>query len=255
MIEIIQIPYGRISERVTSTRYRWACCSRGDAEFAILQATEAGEGLFEREGQCYRVPPEHAFIAVVPENGSYRYPEDAVIPWDFSWLNLYGRPACELIRGFRESFGCVVPLPEATGLGRRFRELIAIASREPENPYLRSAQVYQFVMDWCACLRQTQRSPSDLIEAVRDHIETRYFEPGNIKSLSVRFGVSREHLTREYRARTGRTPADHLRECRARAARELIERAHLPLAEVARRTGFSDVRQLWRAHGRAKRPL
>lgn len=254
MIETMDIVYGASNERVVSPRYCWDSSRRGETPFVIVQRTLSGEGLVEWRGRKDPVPADHAFIVIVPERSVYRYPEEAVEPWTFSWLNFYGPSACRLFAGLRETFGCVVPLPADGGLAARFEEFVALAagrSRTGAGPersvYARSAEAYRFVMDWCDVLGRPQRSPVECIEALKRHIETRFYEPGNIKTLAARFGVSREHLTREYRRLVGIAPAAHLRTCRVQAARELLARTKLPHAEVARRTGFSDARHLGRA--------
>jgi len=246
-LETIVLCHGNLSERVSSPRYHWRAADRGDVDFVIIQSTESGAGFFEVKGKRHAVPSGHAFISIVPERAAYGFPTETLEPWVFSWVNFYGKFACRLMSAFRDTYGPVVPMPETSGLTTRFRDLVTLSMQVSGDPFTRSARSYDFVMDWCSELRQAPRGSNAKIEALRIHIETRYYEPWSIKNLADHLGVSREHLTREYTGATGISPASHLRQRRARAASEIIERTKLPLSEVARRSGFTDARQLARA--------
>ena len=96
----LSMSFFRANEIVTSPKYRWSCRDRGTEPFVILQWTHSGEGIFESARGIQRVPPDHALLAVVPQDATYYYPADAREPWTFSWFNWYGTWACELFRRF-----------------------------------------------------------------------------------------------------------------------------------------------------------
>lgn len=245
--DTIVLCYGNLSERASSPRYHYRSTDRGDVDFVIIQSTESGEGFFDFKGKRHAVPPGHAFISIVPERSAYGFPPNGTEPWVFSWVNFYGKFACRLMASFRETYGPVVPLSENSGLSARFRDLISLSMQVSDDPFTRSARAYEFVMSWCSSLQRAPRGSIARVEALRLNIETRYHEPWSIKNLADLLGVSREHLTREYTESTGVSPAAHLRSRRAQAAADLMERTQLPLSEVARRSGFTDARQLARA--------
>lgn len=250
MNALVSVPFGKLGDRVATARYQWSCDGRGDIPFVIIQASEAGAGEYVKGGRTWEVETGSAFVALVPERARYGFPEAAAEAWQFSWLNLYGELATAVCREFRGEFGPVVRLPEENGLGGRFRDLVragTVAGSAAADPFRISADAYSFLMDWWAYLRRPRLRASEAAEVLRGHIERRYYEPVNVKSLAGRYGVSREHLTRIFVAEYGESPAAALRARRGRAAQELMVKSRLPLAEVARRCGFSDVRQLRRA--------
>ena len=82
--------------------------------------------------------------------------------------------------------------------------------------------------------------PDDqLVARAIHHLDQRLGDAWTIASLAETVGVSREHLTRVFTARTGTTPAAWLRHRRiATAARRL--RGGEQVAAIARSCGFSD---------------
>lgn len=71
---------------------------------------------------------------------------------------------------------------------------------------------------------------------IREHIEA----PLSLSGLAKLNGLSRFHFLRAYRAATGRTPMQDVRNLRATYARELILGSNLPFKEIAPRVGLGD---------------
>src|SRR5262249_4369180 len=125
----ISAPYFQIGESVANARYRWSCHDRGDEPFVILQWTLSGEGVYENGSGPVPVPPEHAFLAVVPEDSSYYFPPNSDVPWVFTWINFYGPLACDLARRFKKEFGSVIPLASRGAAAAAFRRLLALTAQ------------------------------------------------------------------------------------------------------------------------------
>lgn len=73
----------------------------------------------------------------------------------------------------------------------------------------------------------------------------------SIEALAARLGMSPRNLMRRFRDATGRLPGEYLQQLRIMAARELLERAALPVQSVAARVGYEDVahfRSLFKRH-------
>ncbi|NUT33084.1 MAG: helix-turn-helix domain-containing protein [Hamadaea sp.] len=66
-------------------------------------------------------------------------------------------------------------------------------------------------------------------------------------TLARRAGVSERHLSRLFLAQVGETPAQYVRRTRTEAAAHLLRSTALPLAAVARRSGFGSTESLRQA--------
>lgn len=242
----ISAPFANRLQRVNSSRYFWDNHLRGEDQFVIIQHTLSGQGIFVWEGGTWSVPSGYAFLAVVSEESSYHYPDEATEPWTFSWINFYGPLAVLLGRELRRLHGPVLPLPERTAAGAALKSLIAKAEkRGVSDPHDTSLACYAFFMEWARQLNHPNKA--DPVETVRRICQARYREPLGIKELAAETELSREHLTRLFTAQTGISPARYLRSLRVNSAREMLEDTTVSLKETALRCGFPSVRALNRA--------
>jgi AraC family transcriptional regulator len=62
----------------------------------------------------------------------------------------------------------------------------------------------------------------------------------SLEELASVSGLSRFHFGREFKRHIGMTPVEHVESGRIARAKELIQRAKLPLAQVALAVGFAD---------------
>jgi len=242
---LISLPFSERTDFAQSSRYFWDSRRRGKEQFVIIQHTHSGIGMFELDGMHLPVPPEHAFIAVVPEASSYYYPREATEPWVFSWINFYGNLGLSLAREFRKTFGPVVPLPHRSPAGRIYHSLVGTESRMAPDRHATSVACYDFLMQWARQLSEPSQRRGDPVDLALEICASRFREPLGVKELAAASGLTREHFTRIFVARTGRSPARYLRDLRVRAAREMLGRGDAPpVREVALRCGFPSVRSL-----------
>jgi AraC-like DNA-binding protein len=240
-------PYSCMREAVSSSRYRWNCWDRSSVEFVIVQWTLSGEGIFESQKGRFPVPARHAFIAVVPERSTYYYPPRGGKPWVFSWLNLYGPLACLLFREFRDRFGSVLPLAPQGAAAAYFRRLLANQERLETRRFEASLHAYAFLLEWWRETALPMRSSGPRWERALHFCKEHFREPLGIKEVAAEAGMSREHLSRVFTARTGQSPSAYLEGLRMEEAAGFIRSTHLPLNEIAMRSGFSSARHLMHA--------
>ncbi len=245
---LISLPFAERENIAHSSRYYWNSAQRGNEQFVIIQRTQTGYGIFEIDGKPWPVPPESAFIAIVPEQSVYYFPKEAQIPWHFSWINFYGNLGISLTREFRNTFGPVLPLPARSEAGRLYRRLAFPEPGSSLDPHKTSAACYTFLMEWARQLTRPMQREGDPVETALALCASRFREPLGVKELAAITGLTREHFTRLFTARTGRSPARHLRDLRVKAAREMIRTQEgsnaAPAREVALRCGFPSVRSL-----------
>ena len=245
---LISVTFAEKRETVNSTRYLWDSRHRGKEPFVIFQWTLEGTGEFTFQGETWPVNPGEVFIAIPPEESLYAFPKQATGPWTYSWLNLYGALGVSLARAFRDAFGPVVPLPLHSSAATMFRRLIEAANRRTfANAPQASADFYAFLMEWTRQLTHPAQANGDCVESAKAICQSRFREPLGIKELAAETGLTREHLSRLFSARTGVSPARYLRQLRVHAARQMLKERNPLLKEVALRCGFPSVRSLQQA--------
>jgi len=245
---LISVTFAHKYESVNSTRYLWDSRYRGEEPFVILQWTFEGAGEFTFQGKTWLINTGDIFIAIPPEESVYAFPKQATEPWRYGWLNLYGAFGVALARAFRDAFGPVVPLPlhsVAAGMLRRLLE--GVQERTFTDSYQSSADFYAFLMEWTRQLTHPTQADRDPVQTAQAICQSRFREPLGIKELAAETGLTREHLSRLFSARTGISPGRYLRQLRVNAARQMLKERNLLLKEVALRCGFPSVRSLQQA--------
>lgn len=77
-----------------------------------------------------------------------------------------------------------------------------------------------------------------LVSEIKAYVSAHASDTISLEALSERFGISRRHLTRLFREKTGVSISTFQQEERLAAARLLLEETDLPIGEVAFRVGY-----------------
>jgi LacI family transcriptional regulator len=74
-----------------------------------------------------------------------------------------------------------------------------------------------------------------------------------VKAMVAEAGVSRRYLEHSFLRSIRRTPAEYLAQARVNRAKDLLQKTHLPLGQISRECGFSDIRQFRRVFNRMEK--
>ncbi len=243
--EVMMNPSVAVSwETRSSTAYHWDNARRGKGPYVVIQYTHSGCGWFRWRGRDHEVAEGQAFVALVPEGSSYGFPAGAREPWSFAWIDIDGALAVRLWKALRDAHGPVLRLGHGSLAEAGLLELVSwVEGRRHNSRFEAAAEAYEFYLAILRHVSGGAGSDTDPLESARRRICEGFHEPFNIKALAAGLGWSREHFTREYARRFGRSPAAELRSARLEAAAALLQRTGLPVHEVARRCGFVTSRQ------------
>ncbi|MFW5798997.1 MAG: AraC family transcriptional regulator [Planctomycetota bacterium] len=81
---------------------------------------------------------------------------------------------------------------------------------------------------------------ADTIDRAIDYMRRQLDRPMAVGDLAARFGYSEGYFHRQFRQRTGQTPAAFITERRLRRATRLLRQSSMTVAEVAREVGYDD---------------
>lgn len=82
------------------------------------------------------------------------------------------------------------------------------------------------------------------LRQVRELIAARLGGTLRLAQLAAAAGLSASHFSRAFKISTGLSPHAYVRHCRLEEAKRLLSTSSLPLADIARRTGFGGPAQL-----------
>lgn len=219
----------------------------------LFKYTLSGEGLF-RDGQNrYCLGPGRGFLCRVSDpRTAYGYPPGGTEPWTFLYLAFLGPLADRMVDDLLDRHGPIYALPVDSEPLQVLRTFRAFDGRTLSVSPARSAKI---VLDLLAALLGSKQSsptdaPEHLAEKARTVVRENLGRPFDATQLARRLGVSREHLSRVFRARTGQSPYQYILGEKIRQACRLLKDSPRPVGDVAAAVGFEDPVSFCRAFRR-----
>ncbi|HYF50293.1 MAG TPA: helix-turn-helix transcriptional regulator [Planctomycetota bacterium] len=171
----------------------------------------------------------------------------------FEWAGVRGGPgACVTLLGddpplSRSHLRQLQPR-ELSGVVKRFQELQRLW-RTPGLPArLQSGAIVLELLALWAQPAAHERGERKLAVAYRNAIDQFAFRADvSLAMIAARIGFSSDYLASVFRAELGVTPVEYRTRVRLRLARELLTSTLLPIAEIARQSGFPDPKYFSRA--------
>ncbi|HTW26384.1 MAG TPA: AraC family transcriptional regulator [Acetobacteraceae bacterium] len=239
-------------DNVAGRTYDWHGTRRGEAPFALLQYTIAGQGRLRFESRRFVVRPGQAMLLRFPHDNRYWLGRGE--RWEFFWLLLTGREVLRVWREVMAAHGPVAALP-APCAGRLAALCLSLLRQETGSPAACSATAYEAAMQLADALLSwdppvaTVTRPGGLERAV----SLCHADPSarlDVAQLARAAGYSRYHFSRLFAARVGVSPARYLLQLRLDEAARLLRADPAPVKAIARRCGFEDANYFAKAFQR-----
>jgi AraC-like DNA-binding protein len=143
----------------------------------------------------------------------------------------------------------------------RLQEIIRWMLAEEKTGYARKRRYQDMSVQMLTTelLRLVESHPADIVVATHEYIQEHLDRPITLDDLAEHAQLNKFHFIRVFRARSGMTPMQYVRQIRLDAAHRLVLETMLPLREIAPRVGFADEYHLSRLikvrYGRGAREL
>lgn len=229
--------------------YDWHGLRRGDAPWALVQLTLAGEGLLTYEGEELRVPAGAAMVLRVPHDHRYRVPPGGV--WRHAYLCLGGREALLAAEAAIARRGPVLrPDPDGALVAALLAGVAAVQAGDL-TPWRGSALAYQAAMALAELAGAGAGERPEPLARAAAWAGARLGEVLAVDDLARQAGLSPAHFARAFAATYGQPPMAWINARRLERAADLLAHGDLPVAEIGRRCGFAGASYFGRAFRRA----
>ncbi|MEO1235419.1 MAG: AraC family transcriptional regulator [Planctomycetota bacterium] len=242
--------FGRETHPAGKT-YWWDNARRRQAGLAVVQHTRSGSIVVRDADGDHPAGPGTLTLFCHGDPLRYGQPQPLATPYVCRWVGLAGAGVDAHVREIARQHGPVLDLGEDHPLPDRLEALMLLAEpgRRADPSELASA-IHRFVIDLGKAAEDRLLDRLTPIDRAIHAIQSRPHDPASVKEIAARFGVSREHLSRAFAQRVGRSAHEVQTEARCRLALSLLRETRLPIAEVARQSGFVNAPSLAR-HVRA----
>lgn len=225
----------------TDSSYRSVGARRTAQTHCIFHYTIKGHGEVIYQGVPYRTKAGEGFFNIINEADSgYGYPEDETEQWEFIVVCFKDGNVREVVKELletavvytvpnREYFGkmCKKLLDNMDGTaGVEFFPLLVSMIYHAKKPVARMSQTFQYIVE-----EELLRNPA-------------------ISEIAERMNLSREHLQREYRKQTGKTPARYISDRRFERLCELLttSRSEAEIADIMHFASIAEMRLFFRKY-------
>lgn len=208
-----------------SIDYDWDASSRKD-QLIVLQVTLSGEGFLELGQQTISLTKNKAFFAKIPEK--YRYfGED----WHFLFI--------EFSAGMSQWLNTSISIIEFSDL---FIDTLKKFILDIKNQMLTLTQnakiAFALFLDIKEEIQKELQQKTNVIQAIKKHIDTHYFEDISLEQLSERYKLSKYRIIREFEATYLSPPIHYLKKVRIFHSLTLLWEDNT-VETVAQKVGFS----------------
>lgn len=193
---------------------------------------------------------------VLPADRAHAYGASEDDPWTLWWFHFTGVDATDLVRtAHAATGGPVTHLRDPAPVASLVSQVIdALDSGLTASSFIRATgAAWHALTQVVATGRRGPGSELSPLERAAEHLRATAPRRTSVTALATMVGLSPSQLTALFRERLGVTPLQFQVQLRMTRARELLDGTDLPVAAVARETGYDDPmyfsRQFTRVHG------
>jgi AraC-like DNA-binding protein len=231
------------------SRYWWVNRGRQPHGEIAIQASLRGRIHFHDQ-TAHEVNPGQIVMFVHGEATAYGSRAPLTEPYTCRWLNLRGAGLNEHLDLIRKRHGPVLNTDLEHPIHSAMIELLELTRNHLANqgPNLldMAAAVHAFVLRLIEIGDRQRLGEQSPVDRAVDHLLRHPFSGHSVKEMAAEHGVTREHLSRVFAQRVGRSAHEYLREVRTRRAVRMLRDTALPLRAIAEQSGFAHVRTLAR---------
>ncbi|MGE4488535.1 MAG: AraC family transcriptional regulator [Kiritimatiellales bacterium] len=228
-------------------------------DIIILHYALKGEITFRISGKDHPVQAGDMIICRHGENSSYGK-HQLRMQYACKWVALSGAGLIDHCRELKSRHGPVLHFGKDHPISEGLKRLGSlINSKEPADPLVMAAAIHRLIISMFAHAESGFNKNLTPVNSAIHQLATTPLHPWNLKQLAAECGCSREHLSREFTAKYGISPRQHLMEHRTKRALYLLKHTALPLSAVAAQSGFSNTialaRQIQSATGKSPKKV
>lgn len=173
-------------------------------------------------------------------------------PWECAFVRVHGRKSPWTSSEISARLYASGAVFMTFGAGTRFRSIIweLLSPKTEQHP--QSDELYDHLLlglfNELALVFLTNSTRQlvipDVIVAIQNYLDSNYYEDITLDSLSRKFGISKFHMSREFKRYIGKSPNDYLIDRRLDRVKELLSDSNRTIAEIGSLVGIPNTSHL-----------
>lgn len=216
---------------------------RANLNSFLIFYTISGKGLLKYQGQSYHLMPGTSVLINCMNHHYYECLSGQ--EWEFLWLHFNGSTALGYYEEFMKNGFRVLNETDTFFMERTMRRVLALTQKKDLHSEIIVSSLITEILTHLLILNSSENLGLGFMPAylknVLKKIENQFREPLSLDQLSEEFGVSKFHLSREFKRYMGTSLNEYLILTRLNHAKELLKYSNQTVEEIAYACGFHHV--------------
>lgn len=214
--------------------------------FLILY-TISGEGILNYEGSAYTLDAGSCFLINCMNYSYYAAKKNAKKrkSWDFLWLHFNGNSALGYYNEFIRNSSPVLKIQDNFFMESTLRRIISINKKRNISTEVLSSSLITNILTELIIQTSTLNAPvlytPEYLKSILKYLDQYFTSEISLDYLSETYGISKFHLSKEFKKYTGTTIHEYIITQRISYAKELLKYSEKSINEIAYLTGINYV--------------
>ena len=213
---------------------------RANLNSFLVLLTLSGEGMLDYQEHLFSLTPGKLFW--IDCTVHHRY-SNTGSEWEFLWLHFYGMQAKEFHTLYMEqnSSPVINLVGQMSDIENILQKIVNITSQMNLETDIEASALIQLLLSKIvlACMQNVKAEIPEYLSPILQYLDQSYAQSISLDDLSIRFGISKYHLSREFKRVMGCTLWDYLLQKRISYSKELLRDTNKPVYEIASLCGFN----------------
>lgn len=216
---------------------------RANLNSFLIFYTISGKGLLKYQGQSYHLLPGTSVLINCMNHHYYECLSRQ--EWEFLWLHFNGSTALGYYEEFIKNGFRVLTETDQFFMERTLRRVLALTQKKDLHSEIIVSSLITEVLTHMLILNSSENLGLGFmplyLKNILKKIENQFREPLSLDQFSEEFGVSKFHLSREFKRYMGISLNEYLILTRLNHAKELLKYSSMTVEEIAYACGFHHV--------------
>lgn len=216
---------------------------RQNLDSFLIVYTISGKGLLRYEGKEYILTSGQCFYVNCMKHHYYETLSNNT--WEFLWIHFNGSNALGYYEEFSKQGFKILNIQDKFLIESTLRRIIAINRKKDISTEINTSNLIINILS--EILIQTSINEAqtlfipDSIKATIKYIDQHFHTPITLDTLEKYIGVSKFHLSKEFKKYTGSTIGEYIITNRLSYAKELLKYSDLSINEITFKSGMNNV--------------